>query len=324
VIYNIEKALHTNLVIAQPHPRSYGIIFTGDNVYGLLPYDLSPRRWDPKIEETLSLTWLIRPEDFHIPGTPTEVVIDWVFRLPETGGKMFKLQISELLPKVTDNPHGEDFDLDETGENAPRNQQDLIEITSSICDLSHIPNYRFRQTNPGSKIYEAHFTCTLTLSDGDLLVEISWNGRRICSTIVQDLETGTKSKTGSIFVLLSLVEHPMNQGTAQLALLPSPFGNIEISRLSLFKFRELIRYRFQLDRNIWLTGNCSPHDRQLIGDWMKRADRLLVHIQGSVQEWVEAENCWTREEYALLKDIQRRLLDDGKRIWAETPPWGEN
>jgi hypothetical protein len=108
-------------------------------------------------------------------------LIDFVFQLPETGLKAFKLQISERLQKVSDHFHGDDFDLDDVGEDASSNQQELIKITCSICNISDIPSHAFRKVHPDSNVCEAHFSSRLALSDGDLLFEISWHGRLTCS-----------------------------------------------------------------------------------------------------------------------------------------------
>jgi hypothetical protein len=140
VLYGVEQSQHENLVIARPQPRAYGVIFTGDDIYGLLPCDSSARLCDPQIEKTLSLNWLISPDDFNIPGTPTELDIDWVFRLPEKGPKMFKLQIAEHVPL----PERYGNNLHNIGQDVLRKKQELIEITSSVCDLSHIPKQKFR------------------------------------------------------------------------------------------------------------------------------------------------------------------------------------
>lgn len=70
--------------------------------------------------------------------------------------------------------------------------QELVEVAILNCDLSHISIDNFdRFKNPKSKqpYYAAYLMCKILLSGTSLEIEIHWNGRRLCTTKIKDVES---------------------------------------------------------------------------------------------------------------------------------------
>lgn len=95
----------------------------------------------------------------------------------------------------------------------------------------------------------------------------------------------------------------------------------KVSPLEVRELSELIRTRYMLDIKIWNKRYCHTEDRPLIEGFMRRADAALLRIRSTVEAWDNAEAWKFPADWRRLKDIRAKLDADGKRMWAEHPPW---
>lgn len=97
-----------------------------------------------------------------------------------------------------------------------------------------------------------------------------------------------------------------------------------ISTKTLRGLRDLIRTRYELDVEIWSLRNVRKPDRIIVLEKMEKADAVLSEILAIVRAWEGTEKSWSKSEWEQAKNIQKRILADGKRRWAGNPPWEEN
>jgi hypothetical protein len=88
--------------------------------------------------------------------------------------------------------------------------------------------------------------------------------------------------------------------------------------------RDLIRTRYQLDMDIWSLKGVRAPDRPLVVEKMEKADAVLMEIHTMVETWEENDEIWTAEEWKLAQTIKERIQAEGKRWWANNPPWNED
>lgn len=97
-----------------------------------------------------------------------------------------------------------------------------------------------------------------------------------------------------------------------------------ISTDTLRQLRDLIRTRYELDVEIWSLRKVRKPDRPIVEEKMERADAVLSEIFAIVRAWNSTEKSWTKSEWEKAKDIQKRILADGKRQWSSNPPWEDD
>lgn len=87
-----------------------------------------------------------------------------------------------------------------------------------------------------------------------------------------------------------------------------------------------IRERYALDVQIWSDRKVRRADRKIVEVQMEKADAVLAEIWEIIGAWedTQQEGIWSPTEWALAKEIRRRLLADGKRWWVGNPPWEED
>jgi hypothetical protein len=83
----------------------------------------------------------------------------------------------------------------------------------------------------------------------------------------------------------------------------------------------LIRKRYALDIEIWSKRDCKPRDRHLLEDKMRRSDAALLKILTIVSTW-DTRDVWESDaDWIRMRIIKERLESEGKRDWANHPPW---
>jgi len=92
---------------------------------------------------------------------------------------------------------------------------------------------------------------------------------------------------------------------------------------ALREFRELIRTRYELDISIWANRKVRRPDRPYVEDMMEKSDAILRQIRQVVDSWDQEGGNWTAEEWECAEEIRNRLDLEGKREWAENPPWAD-
>lgn len=117
------------------------------------------------------------------------------------------------------------------------------------------------------------------------------------------------------FSITSVFVEPGDQPTYTMG---QKVGALEVRELG-----ELIRKRYALDVQIWSQKNCRPRYRHLVEDLMRRSDAALSKIISIVYAWDSPEKWESPADWQRLKAIRERLEMDGKRLWANNPPWAE-
>jgi hypothetical protein len=87
------------------------------------------------------------------------------------------------------------------------------------------------------------------------------------------------------------------------------------------KLRDLIRYRYALDIQIWEKRGNTEYQRRVVNEKMKRADAALADIRRYLTDWDNAEYFERPEEYQKFQEIKRRIETGNKRNWRDQPPW---
>jgi len=111
-----------------------------------------------------------------------------------------------------------------------------------------------------------------------------------------------------------------------------PFGQLEIAEDQAVRkpavqpedirnLGELIKKRYELDIEIWGLRNVGPRDRPVVEDLMRRSDAILSKIRRTISAWDIPDAFETAEDWDKLKEIKRRIEAEGKRNWADHPPW---
>ena len=84
---------------------------------------------------------------------------------------------------------------------------------------------------------------------------------------------------------------------------------------------ELIRKRYELDVEIWDLRYVKPRDRPVVEDMMRRSDATLRKIRGTIHAWDSPDAFESHKDWTKLQEIKVRIEADGKRLWADNPPW---
>jgi hypothetical protein len=84
---------------------------------------------------------------------------------------------------------------------------------------------------------------------------------------------------------------------------------------------ELIRKRYELDIEIWGLRGVGRRDRPIVEDKMRKSDAILSKIQRTIVAWDSPNVFESAADWDKMKEIKRRIEADGKRNWADQPPW---
>jgi hypothetical protein len=95
----------------------------------------------------------------------------------------------------------------------------------------------------------------------------------------------------------------------------------KVSPLEVRELHDLIRRRYALDVSIWGKQNCVPRNRPKVEEDMRRADAVLLRIMSLVQAWDNPQAWKSEADWQRLRAIKQKLEMDGKREWANHPPW---
>jgi hypothetical protein len=275
------------------------------------------------------LSWFIQKGDILLPNTQIEAEKEFAFNFQEADDRSFKLPICEF---PDDNMQGRSETAQEgkietllrTDANLLTYYQDLNEVAVLHCDLSKFPINKFDQSGTsrdGSPCYVAYCVCKFVLSGNSLSVEIIWDRKRMCNARIENIQRVTKSESRNILIILSPCEREY-EGRDQ------PKRDERVGRLkvmspdALCRLREHIRTRYQLDTEIWRLRKIRKADRGVVEEMMKRADMVLLEIYTIIKAWENTESSWTSDEWDQVMEIQQRILAEGKRWWADNPPWG--
>ncbi|KAH0538335.1 hypothetical protein FGG08_005070 [Glutinoglossum americanum] len=86
---------------------------------------------------------------------------------------------------------------------------------------------------------------------------------------------------------------------------------------------ELIRKRYELDVEIWGLRHVKPRDRRIVEDKMRRSDATLQKIYRTIYAWDSPDAFKSPKDWVKLQEIRMRIEEDGKRDWANNPPWAD-
>ncbi|KAF2115769.1 hypothetical protein BDV96DRAFT_574450 [Lophiotrema nucula] len=89
------------------------------------------------------------------------------------------------------------------------------------------------------------------------------------------------------------------------------------------EFRELIRYRYSLDVDIWSLRHVKVFQRDIVYEKMRKSDAALRKIQNTIRTWDKREYFTSDREFRNFQEVKKRVLQSGKREWMNHPPWEE-
>ncbi|KAF2650704.1 hypothetical protein K491DRAFT_697044 [Lophiostoma macrostomum CBS 122681] len=95
----------------------------------------------------------------------------------------------------------------------------------------------------------------------------------------------------------------------------------KVTAEELRELRELIRHKYKLDVYIWGKRNVKEFSRPEVEEKMRQADAALDAIQNRVEGWDKNELFGSDTEYRKFVEVKRRVMDEGKARWMDTPPW---
>jgi hypothetical protein len=103
---------------------------------------------------------------------------------------------------------------------------------------------------------------------------------------------------------------------------PEPTHHITAENIR--ELREMIRYRYGLDIEIWKQRDLKGHMRDNLKENMRRSDAALLAIRKTLQDWDRREFFATEEEYQKFREIKHRLMTGNKMNWEENKPWEQS
>ncbi|KAF2792511.1 hypothetical protein K505DRAFT_326094 [Melanomma pulvis-pyrius CBS 109.77] len=111
-----------------------------------------------------------------------------------------------------------------------------------------------------------------------------------------------------------------------------PPGDIPTSRTKNQKatkeeirdLRELIRYRYALDVEIWNLRDVQDFNRDVVREKMRKSTAALGKIKRIVDNLDDRSYFSSDAEYEKLRQIKFRVSEGGKRDWDRNPPWEEH
>lgn len=87
------------------------------------------------------------------------------------------------------------------------------------------------------------------------------------------------------------------------------------------ELRELIRYKYALDIEIWKQREVKEYARDHCKENMRRSDAALVTLKNTLVAWDRREFFTSDDEYDKFRDIKDRLMTGDKIVWEKSPPW---
>jgi chromosome segregation ATPase len=90
---------------------------------------------------------------------------------------------------------------------------------------------------------------------------------------------------------------------------------------ALRKLKDLIRQKYKLDVEIWRDRNSLRNNRPKVLKKMAQADQKLQDIIKSVTLWDNSTGLYSEDEWETAEIIRNRIFKDGKKVWANRPPW---
>ena len=100
---------------------------------------------------------------------------------------------------------------------------------------------------------------------------------------------------------------------------PAPVQRITAQQIR--ELRELIRYRYSLDIEIWRQRGVKQFKRDKLTENMRRSDAALEVIRRTLLEWDRRELFESDAEHQKFIEIKNRLLRGVKASWVQNPPW---
>jgi len=121
-------------------------------------------------------------------------------------------------------------------------------------------------------------------------------------------------------------------GPAIPPLPPAAHGDLPRARIKnqlatkeeLRDLRELIRYRYALDVEIWNLRDVQEYNREVVREKMKKSTAALHKIRRIVDSLDNRSYFSSDVEHEKLKQIKSRILLAGKRDWDRHPPWEDD
>lgn len=110
-----------------------------------------------------------------------------------------------------------------------------------------------------------------------------------------------------------------------------PLGDLPITRKpgqkatkdELRDLRDLIRYRYALDGEIWNLRDIQEYNKEVVEDKMRQSDAALAKIERILASLDDASYFSTTLEFTQLQLIRQKIANGGARRWAGRPPWNE-
>jgi hypothetical protein len=139
--------------------------------------------------------------------------------------------------------------------------------------------------------------------------------------IPKRVESGLRLRMPNPLKLWSRSKRPSNKYNNPATPVNAPKSIHKVSPIEIRELYELIRVRYALDCRIWGLRDCYPLHRPFVEMMMRRADAALSQILGIVHQWDTGDAWEISADWERLKEIRRRIEDDGKRKWVGHPPW---
>jgi hypothetical protein len=118
---------------------------------------------------------------------------------------------------------------------------------------------------------------------------------------------------------------PAIQQPPQPRVLPKPLKPTHhITAENIRELREMIRYRYGLDIEIWKQRGLKGHMRDNLKENMRRSDAALLAIRKTLQDWDRREFFATEEQYQKFQEIKHRLMTGNKMDWEKNKPWEQS
>ncbi|KAF1843893.1 uncharacterized protein K460DRAFT_368758 [Cucurbitaria berberidis CBS 394.84] len=117
------------------------------------------------------------------------------------------------------------------------------------------------------------------------------------------------------------VPPPIQRQQPQKVLQKQPEKIAYVTAENIRELRELIRYRYALDVEIWSMRDVKWYQRDTLHAKMTRSDAALTTIKSTLDSWDRPEFFETQDEYARFREIKRKIVSGDKRNWTANPPW---
>lgn len=92
---------------------------------------------------------------------------------------------------------------------------------------------------------------------------------------------------------------------------------------SLYRLRELIRQRYQLDVKIWGMRNVMRSNHKVVINLGRESDAILQQIYDTIELFEESAFQGHPREWQIASRIREGILRSKPRIWNGNPPWND-